>query len=220
MIKRFFLLFVIAVALSCSDEKETTPIASRPISPVVDGQVQIGSQVWKTKNLNVSHYRNGDIIPQVTDPTEWANLTTGAWCYYNNDPANGSSYGKLYNWYAVNDLRGIAPVGWHVPTDADWTVLTTFLGGEAYAGGMMKSTTGWNSPNTGANNGSHLTGLPSGLRTQNGIYASLGSCTYIWATTEFDSTKGIVRGLYNNYNLVSRTLPLKLFGCSVRCIKD
>ena len=99
MIYRFFLLFALAVALSCSDEKETTPISSRPISPVVDGEVQIGSQIWMTKNLNVSHYRNGDIIPQVTDPTQWLNLTTGAWCYCENNSVNGAIYGKLYNWF-------------------------------------------------------------------------------------------------------------------------
>lgn len=214
-----FLLFFF-VTISCTDEKTVDNHISRPISPIVDGQVQIGTQVWKTKNLNVSRYRNGDIIPQVNDPTEWANLTTGAWCYYNNDPLNGSSYGKLYNWYAVIDPRAIAPAGWHIPTDTEWTVLTTFLGGEPYAGGMMKSTTGWNIPNLGANNGSHLTGLPSGLRTQNGLYGNLGSCTYFWSSTEFDSTKGFVRALYSNYYLVSRTLPDKKYGCSVRCIKD
>jgi uncharacterized protein (TIGR02145 family) len=99
-------------------------------------------------NLNVSHYRNGDVIPQVTDPTAWSSLTTGAWCYYNNDTANGTVYGKLYNWYAVNDPRGLSPQGWHVPTDAEWTNLTSCLGGESLAGGKMKATTLWDSPNT------------------------------------------------------------------------
>ena len=87
--------------------------------------VRIGTQVWKIKNLNVSNYRNGDLIPQVKNPAKWATLTTGAWCWYNNDSANGAVYGKLYNWYAVTDPRGLAPEGWHVPSDADWDTLST-----------------------------------------------------------------------------------------------
>jgi uncharacterized protein (TIGR02145 family) len=83
--------------------------------------VTIGTQVWMTKNLDVDRYRNGDIIPEVKDSIAWANLKTGAWCYYNNDPELGKIYGKLYNWYAVNDPRGLAPAGYHIPTDAEWT---------------------------------------------------------------------------------------------------
>lgn len=90
--------------------------------------VTIGTQEWKLKNLDVTHYRNGDPIPQVTDPTQWANLTTGAWCYYNNDSTNGTIYGKLYNWYAVNDPRGLAPIGYHIASDQEWATLFTFLG--------------------------------------------------------------------------------------------
>src|SRR4030095_15485991 len=89
----------------------------------------ICDQDWMVKNLDVTTYRNGDIIPEVTDPTVWAALTTGAWCYYENNSTNGTTYGKLYNWYAVNDPRGLAPTGWHVPTDAEWTTLSTCLGG-------------------------------------------------------------------------------------------
>ncbi len=88
--------------------------------------VTIGSQVWASKNLNVSTYRNGDIIPHVQDQNAWAKLTTGAWCYYDNDPSNEAKYGKLYNWYAVNDPRGLAPVGFHIPTHEEWLTLTDF----------------------------------------------------------------------------------------------
>jgi Fibrobacter succinogenes major domain (Fib_succ_major) len=102
--------------------------------------VTIGTQIWMKKNLNVSTYRNGDPILQVTDTIVWAGLSTGAWGYYDNDSTNGSVYGKLYNWYAVNDSRNIAPVGWHVASDADWSALTTFLGGEPIAGAAMKET--------------------------------------------------------------------------------
>jgi hypothetical protein len=104
----------------------------------VYGAVKIGNQVWTKENLNVSKYRNGDIIPQVTNQTEWSNLTTGAWCYYENSTANGTTYGKLYNWYAVNDPRGLAPQGWHVSSNDEWTVLTTFLGGKALREAKLK----------------------------------------------------------------------------------
>ena len=82
------------------------------------------------KNLDVSKYRNGDDIPQVTDATTWANLTTGAWCYYENNTANGTVYGKLYNWFAVNDPRGLAPSGWHIPSQAEWVTLQNCLGND------------------------------------------------------------------------------------------
>lgn len=111
--------------------------------------VTIGKQVWTSKNLNVSTYRNGDTIPQVQDQNAWANLTTGAWCYYDNDSTNGKKYGKLYNWYAVNDPRGLAPKGYHIPTDAEWIVLIDKLGGKSEAGKKMKSISGWNSTISG-----------------------------------------------------------------------
>ena len=124
----------------------------------------VGTQRWIKENLNVATYRNGDIIPQVTDPTAWAALTTGAWCYPNNDPANEAIYGKLYNWYAVNDSRGLAPQGWHVATDAELTTLGTNLGGDNVAEGKMKSTgtSYWARTNTDATNSSVFSGLPGG----------------------------------------------------------
>ncbi|MBK8080215.1 MAG: fibrobacter succinogenes major paralogous domain-containing protein [Saprospiraceae bacterium] len=128
------------------------------LSPSADAMptIQIGTQKWMSKNLDVAFYRNGDPIPQVTSPTAWAVLSTGAWCYYNNDPIQGNKYGKLYNWYAVNDPRGLAPQGWHIPSDAEWTTLEITLGGVSVAGGKMKEagTLNWVSPNTGADNSS------------------------------------------------------------------
>ena len=108
----------------------------------------IGTQVWTTKNLNVATFRNGDAIPRAKTDKEWkaaGDNKQPAWCYYDNKAANGTKYGKLYNWYAVNDYRGLAPAGYHIPTDEEWTVLSTFLGGEDVAGKKMKSTSGWNS---------------------------------------------------------------------------
>ena len=134
--------------------------------------VTIGTQVWTSKNLDVATYRNGDVIPQVQDENAWANLTTGAWCYYNNDASNGTKYGKLYNWYAVNDPRGLAPKGYHIPTDEEWTKLSDYLGGESEAGTKMKSTSGWYNNGNGTNS-SGFSGLPGGSRHDNGSLFSI-----------------------------------------------
>ena len=124
------------------------------LNPIIQAQtVTIGTQVWTTKNLDVSTFRNGEVIPQASSDEAWKAALENkqpAWCYYDNDPANGTKYGKLYNWYAVNDPRGLAPAGYHIPTDAEWTVLTDYLGGEdVVAGKKMKSTSGWDSYTTG-----------------------------------------------------------------------
>jgi uncharacterized protein (TIGR02145 family) len=189
--------------------------------------VTIAGQIWMQKNLNVCTYRNGDIIPEVTDPTQWESLTTGAWCYYNNDPATAQIYGKLYNWYAVNDSRGLAPVGYHIPTDAEWTTLTTYLGGQSVAGGNMKEsgTLHWQSPNTGATNSSGFTSLPGGQRRlPNGLYAYLGTMGCYWTASETDATHAWFRYLYHNNTLIvgggAGGLDLKILGLSVRCLKD
>ncbi len=183
-----------------------------------NGQIE----VWMLKNLDVSKYRNGDDIPQVTDPAAWANLTTGAWCYYNNDPANGTTYGKLYNWYAVNDPRGLAPTGWHVPTDAEWTTLINCLGGEAVAGGKMKETgtTHWRSPNTDATNSSGFTGLPGGLRYSGRAFTDIGFFGSWWSSSEFNTTEAWYRtmGYFGAGAYIDE--EYKTFGFSVRCVRD
>ncbi len=184
--------------------------------------VTIGTQVWKNKNLEVTNYRNGDMIPQVTDPTDWASLTTGAWCYYNNDSTNGAIYGKLYNWYAVNDSRGLAPVGYHLPTDYEWNILSDYLGGESVAGGKIKEagTTNWLSPNTGADNRSGFTALPGGFRSTDGAFVDIGRGTLWWSSTEGDSATAWTRNLNNYSGYIGSNLFNKIFGFSVRCIKD
>jgi uncharacterized protein (TIGR02145 family) len=183
--------------------------------------IQIGTQQWMKKNLDVVTYRNGDIIPQVTDPTVWANLTTGAWCYYNNDPANGAIYGKLYNWYAVNDARGLAPQGWHIPTDEEWSTLSTFLGGISVAGGKMKTTgtTRWTTPNTGATNESGFSGLPGGYCFDGDFYG-VGDYGYWWSSSEDDANRAWSRFLsYSNDNAYQYS-GIKRSGFSVRCLGD
>ena len=185
--------------------------------------VGICCATWMTKNLDVVTYRNGDAIPQVTDAAAWAALTTGAWCYINNDPVAGAVYGKLYNWYAVNDTRGLAPYGWHIPTDFEWTTLYNCLGGDAaLAGGAMKEMdiTHWANPNSAATNLSGFTALGAGLRYSGGSFILLYDAIF-WTSTE--STTVLTawnRNLYYGNGLLTRSNFQKRNGCSVRCIKD
>ena len=192
-------------------------------------RVTIGTQVWATVNLDVTTYRDGTTIPQVTDPTQWSNLSTGAWCYYNNNSSSGTTYGKLYNWYAVAGIHDadpntpnkvLAPTGWHVPTDSEWTTLTTTLGGTSVAGGKMKVTTLWNSPNTNATNSSSFTGLPGALRTKVGTFLIIGSYGFWWSSTQYYGTYAWNRGL-NHYNGNADSGDNNMeYGLSVRCFKD
>jgi uncharacterized protein (TIGR02145 family) len=186
--------------------------------------IQIGSQKWMSKNLDVAFYRNGDPIPQVTDATAWAALTTGAWCYYNNDPTQGNKYGKLYNWYAVNDPRGLAPQGWHVPSDAEWTTLETTLGGSSVAGGKMKQagTVNWTAPNTDADNSSSFAGLPGGYRGtgNNGVFFEIGNNGVSWSATENGTTTALHRNLFSTAGVLGRYASGKHLGLSVRCLRD
>jgi len=183
----------------------------------------ICDQDWMVKNLDVTTYRNGDIIPQVTDPTEFFFINSGAWCYYNNDPLNGATYGKLYNWYAVNDPRGLAPAGWHIPTDAEWATLSNYLGGEFVAGGPMKETgtTHWLAPNTGATNSSGFTGLPGGWRNYGtGGFLNINDNGRWWSATVNTVTTAWDRELTNNSARLRRSSGSRQNGFYVRCIKD
>ena len=184
--------------------------------------VKIGNQWWIAENLNVDHYRNGDPVTQVQDPEKWANLTTGAWCYYDNDPANGNKYGKLYNWYAVNDSRNIAPKGWHVPSNAEWQTLLDYLGGSSVAGGKLKETgtSHWNSHNTDATNESGFAALPGGYRSSGGGYYFIRSHAYFCSSTEYDSDHAWYRALDYNYSAVYCHYFNKRNGFSVRCVMD
>ena len=181
--------------------------------------VTIGTQVWTAKNLDVTKYRNGDAIPQVQDKNAWAKLKTGAWCYYENKTANGSSYGKLYNWYAVTDPRGLAPKGYHIPTDAEWTTLTNYLGGETIAGTKMKSNTGWENNGNGTNT-SGFAGLPGGYRYYDGLFSDIGANGYWWSSSESNTVYAWCRYLYSNNDFVTSYGSYKRNGFSVRCIKD
>ncbi len=184
--------------------------------------VLIGSQVWMRSNLNVSTYRNGDPITHVPDTSQWENLTTGAWCYYRNNATTGAVYGKLYNWYAVNDPRGLAPEGWHVATDAEWTTLTTYLGGENDAGGKLKEAGGshWDPPNTAATNSSGFTALPGGYLNADMNFYDLRRQGVWWTATEDDASRAWSREIRYNQSEIRREWATKSAGLSVRCVKD
>jgi len=188
--------------------------------------VKIGNQVWMAMNLKTAKYNDGTTIPNITDNTQWSNNTTGAWSYYENNAANNAKYGKLYNWHAVspttNGNKNICPTGWHVPTDAEWTVLTDYLGGASVAGGKMKEvgTTNWKSPNTDAANTSLFTGLPGGFRYDYGNCYDIGSVGYWWSSSENNTNNAWYRYLnYYDGNAYSYYFNKKN-GFSVRCLRD
>jgi uncharacterized protein (TIGR02145 family) len=209
----------------------------------IDGNVyqtvKIGEQWWMAENLKVKKYRNGDPIPNVTDNTAWTGLTTGAWCSYNNDAGNIETYGLLYNWYAVDDSRNIAPAGWHVPTDAEFTALENYLIANGYnwdgtttgnkIGKSLASKTGWNSSSYAGvvgndmptNNTSGFSALPGGYRDFNyGAYYYMGSKGYWWSASANFSSYAWYRGLHYDGYGVFRYYGNRRYGFSVRLVRD
>jgi uncharacterized protein (TIGR02145 family) len=200
--------------------------------------VKIGNQVWMAENLRTTKYRDGSNIPIITSHTQWAiNFNNGIplknpmMCWLNNDDVTYASnkYGALYNWYSINSTangnKNVCPTGWHVPSDAEWTILIDFLGGESVAGGKMKSTGTkyWLSPNTGANNSSGFSGLPAGARGGvDGEFVSNNDYGDFWSSTEGTSSlSAVLRGIgYNSSEIYRLDYVFKNNGLSVRCIKD
>lgn len=216
--------FMIIGAFGIDSCSTTTPtIKCTDIDGNVYQTVTIGTQVWMAENLKVTKYRNGDPIPNVTDSTTWYGLSSGAYCNYNNNVSNASTYGILYNGNAVIDSRNIAPVGWHVATPTEWSTLANYLGGLTIAGGKMKEagTSHWNSPNTGADNISGFTGLPGGWRNGfDGSFQYLGSRGHWWVTNEPGSTGTYIGYLVYNDGINYTNSVGGSFGLSVRCVKD
>ncbi|MFA4906740.1 MAG: FISUMP domain-containing protein [archaeon] len=205
-----------------SNEVSATPCE---IMTDIDGNtyqtVKIGDQIWMKENLKVTHYNNGEAIPNVTNNTEWGGLTNGAYCDYNNDVNNATTYGRLYNWYVVNDIRNIVPSGgWHVPTDTDWQTLVDYLGGQSVAGGKMKEkgTSHWIG-NPGATNESGFSALPGGGRFNISTYCDIGCHGNWWSVTEGGSNVAWYRYLYDENSSVTRNCDFKRDGFSVRCLK-
>jgi uncharacterized protein (TIGR02145 family) len=211
-----------------------------PVAHDIDGNkyrsVRIGTQIWMAENLKVTHYSNGDAIPNITGTRQWSDLSTGAYCDYANDPNYSYTYGKLYNWYSVDDSRNIAPKGWHVPSDAEWRTLILFLDPNAriptydnavesyIAGGKLKENgnSHWNNPNTGASNEVGFTALPGGVRDDLGGYFQIGYFGQWWSSTSVVYTifawSRFIR--WDSGNLYGSQHQHKTWGLSVRCIKD
>lgn len=204
----------------------------------IDGNVyrtiKIGNQWWMAENLRVTHYRNGDPIPNITDGGAWVADRDGAYCDYNNDPNMSKIDGRIYNWYAVNNSRNIALEGWHVPSDAEWKQLEMFLGMSAAdadltswrgtnEGGKLKESSlfYWDSPNTGATNASGFSALGGGFRTSAGDFMKLGQVNCFWTSTESASGRAWSRLLDNEKSQIDRyNDPFEWDGFSVRCVKD
>ena len=218
---------------SCQYSSPTPPTTNGAGVTDNDGNsyetVIIGNQEWMAENLRTTTYANGDPILHVIADTQWINLAnteTAAWSHYNNDSQYENPYGKLYNWYTVADPRNVCPTGWHVPTDAEWTILTDFLGGETIAGGKMK-TTGtieggdglWTEPNTDATNSSGFSGLPGGKRQILGSFIDVDIFGYWWSSTQAGGG-AYTRYLGNEGGYVIRGGSPANEGLSCRCLKD
>jgi uncharacterized protein (TIGR02145 family) len=188
-------------------------------------EVKIGNQIWSAENLNTDRFANGSYILQAKNSEEWKRAgekQKAAWCYYENNISNDNLYGKLYNFYAVADPRGLCPTGWHVPSDDEWTKLETYLVASSVVGGRLKEIgiTHWASPNKGADNRSGYTGLPGGYRDYNGPFEDVGNYGYWWSNTQYSPTGAFNRYLVSSYSAVYRGYYNMAYGFSVRCVKD
>jgi uncharacterized protein (TIGR02145 family) len=184
--------------------------------------VKIGNQIWMAENVNVDRFRNGDPISQVKTDEAWKRAKENkepAWCYYKNDPSNGLKYGKLYNWFAVNDPRGIAAVGWHVPSQKEWQTLISYLGGEEQASTKLKSKESW-VVNTNNTNSSGFSALSGGFRFIFGQFSYLGEIGYWWSSTAHDPDLAVNFDMSYKENSIEGHGTNKLNGYSLRFIKD
>ena len=221
-----FLVLIIAIQLSsCGGATKDGTTKENTIK-----EVTIGKQVWMSENLNVDKFRNGEVIPEVKTAKEWISAGQNkqpAWCYYNNNPDNGERYGILYNFYAVNDPRGLAPQGFKVPTDEEWNRLIDFLGGKGLAGKSMKSINFWaDSEKDGitktgnGTNESGFAGLPGGGRSYDGGFVGVGYYGHWWSSSEVGTGYAWDRYLDYDYGDASQNANYKQSGLSVRCLKD
>lgn len=209
---------------------KTEPVYVAPVTTALDygygttdvRTVTVGTQEWLGKNLNVDRFTNGDPIPEARTAEEWNRAGKNkqpAWCYYNNESANGSIYGKLYNWYAVSDPRGLAPRGWHIPSAEEWIELINYFGGEKSAGLLLKSSSKWNTNGNG-NNKSGMAGLPGGSRGTTGTFSYLGNFGYWWSSSDNALTSSKCISLFYGSSSASLTNVSKSTGFSVRCLRD
>jgi uncharacterized protein (TIGR02145 family) len=221
--KNQFIILLTGILFIVSCSKTEKPFVCGDTITDIDGNVyntvKIGSQCWTVENLKTSKYNDGMAIPNITDNDQWKADTIGAYCLFDNADSNNAIYGKLYNWNSVKTGK-LAPSGWHVPSDAEWTTLYNQLGGDSIAGGAMKDTIRWQSVNVGATNSSGFTGLPAGYRYFTGLYIWMGRDTYFWSTTEQDATYAWACHLTKFDDNGDRRIQTKGDGLSIRCIKD
>lgn len=218
-----YLLIFVFLFGNCKKETTTATVVTvydvdgNTYSPVV-----IGTQTWLTTNLKTTKYKDGIPIAPTTDNIAWKNLSIGGSSWYNNDVTNKNTYGGLYNWTAVA-TGNLCPAGWHVPTDADWTILSAYLGGDAVSGGKLKETgtTHWLSPNTGATNETGFLALPGGSRSgTTGIFSNVGSGSGWWSSTSNGNSSAWLRSLAKDSSGLNRSSDGINGGYSVRCVKD
>ena len=215
------ILFIISNSFSLTcDAQSVTDVDGNTYTTV-----KIGSQTWMGQNLNVSKFRNGDPIPEANSDKEWEQASINkkpAWCFYENITEYGTAYGKLYNWYAANDKRGLAPKGWHISSEAEWNTLAQTLGGAALAGKKLKEKGAdhWKTPNKEATNESGFTATPSGLNYSFGSFVGFETKAYWWTSTEDGDDTAIVFSLSYDSNELFNLFLNKGVGLSVRCMKD
>lgn len=220
--QRSILLMLPLLLAACGKAAGPTPSAT---VTDIDGNryrtVAIGGKTWMAENLRTGRYRNGDPVPEEKDPKGWPALKQGAWCTYENREENGRSYGKLYNWHAVNDPRGLAPEGWHVATDAEWKALAESLGGEGKAGAPLKAEGRWNGTAGGQAAPSGFDAVPSGARRDtDGGFVLLGEFARFWTSTEVDAARAAGRAMEYYDGAVRSGAVKKENGFAVRCVKD
>jgi uncharacterized protein (TIGR02145 family) len=189
--------------------------------------VKIGNQIWMTENLNVGKFRNGDPILHAKTKEEWKRAgkeRKAAWCHYGNDPANGEKYGKLYNWYAVNDPRGLAPEGWHIPNSEEWSILIENLGSENLSAIKMKSNNEWKDSGWKENieftNESGFSALPGGSRAYDGEFDNIGLKSFWWSTEELTPNIAWRQFIYYKVDYLIKSKARKEQGSSVRCLQN
>jgi uncharacterized protein (TIGR02145 family) len=203
---------------------KTDPLSISDIDGNVYNVIRIGTQLWTKENLRVARYSNGDLIPDVTDTLTWNHLSTGAYCDYDNTPSNSETYGKLYNWYAVDETRNLCPVGWHVPKGAELSVMLTYRGWDLTSGGKLKETgtSHWAIPNTGATDETGFTALPGGLRASYG-FINLTTQGLWWTARDSwftADTHPTILILFSERSDFNATIAIKTTGMSVRCVRD
>lgn len=213
------------ISTECKESFDTIIVSFNYFVADTDGNlyttVKIDTQTWLVENLKTTKYNDGTLIPNVTNQSAWEALTTPAYCWYLNNESYKNPYGALYNWYTVNTGK-LCPTGWHVPTHAEWTILTNYLGGESIAGGKLKEsgTNHWKTPNAGGDNSSGFTALPGGYLEDYYGFNPVGAHGVWWSATEGDSSTAWMRYLHFQSIQVLKNNSKKLKGFSVRCLKN